>query len=128
MNPFTRRSRSLAAAWRAIQRLERQQVTTQADVDALTTQAAWRAIQRLERQQVTTQADVDALTTQAGEIASDLATAKTDLQTEIDALSAANPGLDLTALQAAVSPLDQAAKDLAGLKPEPTPGPQPPAP
>ena len=88
--------------------------------------AAWRAIQRLERQQMSTQADVDAVTTQAGEIASDLATAKVDLHAEIDALSAANPGLDLTALQAAVSPLDQAAKDLAGLKP--TPPPPPPAP
>ena len=99
MTPLTRRSRTLAAAWRAIHELQEKQMATQAEVDALTTQA--------------------------GSIAEDLAKAETVLQTEIDALSAANPGLDLTKLQAAVSPLDQAAKDLAGLKPTPAPAPTP---
>jgi hypothetical protein len=68
-----------------------------------------------------TQADVDALTTQVDQVAADLATAQTVLQTEIDTLAAANPALDLTALQAAVAPVDAAVVALGGLKPRPKP-------
>jgi hypothetical protein len=56
--------------------------------------------------QVTTQADVDALTTQVGQIASDLQSARTSLQTEIYSLAAANPQIDLTGLRNALAPLD----------------------
>ena len=85
--------------------------------------AVWRAIHKIERQQVTQQDEVNALAAKAGEIGTDLAAAKTTLQAEIDALGTANPALDLTGLTAAVGPLDQAAKDLAGLTPTPTPTP-----
>lgn len=71
-----------------------------------------------------TQADVDALTVAVGQISTDLATAQTELQAEIDSLSAANPGLDLTALQAAVAPVDEAVQQLGALKPTP-PAPAP---
>jgi hypothetical protein len=80
----------------------------------------WDAIHRLEEQRMTDQAEVDALTTQVTQVGADLAAAKTTLQQEIDALAAANPGINLSGLQAAVTPLDTAAKALAELKPEPT--------
>ena len=84
--------------------------------------AAWRNIHAIERQltHMATQTDVDALTTAVGQVSTDLATAQTTLQAEIDSLAAANPALDLTALQAAVAPVDAAAVALAGLKPTPT--------
>lgn len=66
-----------------------------------------------------TQADVDAITTEVGNIAAELDSDTAKLQTEIDALSAANPSLDLTALQAAVTPLDAKAQALGALVPTP---------
>lgn len=66
-----------------------------------------------------TQADVDAITAEVGQIAADLDADTTKLQTEIDALAAANPSLDLTALQAAVTPLDAKALALGALVPTP---------
>jgi hypothetical protein len=75
------------------------------------------------------QADVDALTAQVDQVTADLTTAQAAIQTEIDALSAANPGVDLTALQAAVAPLDAAVVALGGLTPTPPVAPPaPPAP
>ena len=74
------------------------------------------------------QADVDALTTAVDKVAVDLATAKTALQAEIDALAAANPAVNLSALQAAVAPLDSAVQALAALKPVPPVPPAPPVP
>lgn len=71
--------------------------------------------------QMASQTDVDALTAQVGQVAADLATARTSLQTEIDALSSAHPSLDLSALQSAVAPLDAAAVALGGLAPTPPP-------
>jgi hypothetical protein len=71
------------------------------------------------------QQDVDALTTQVGQVATDLAAAKTALQTEIDQLAAANPTVNLAGLQAAVAPLDAAVQSLGALTPTP---PAPPAP
>ena len=102
MNPLNRRSHTLAAAWRAIHSIERQ----------LTHMA--------------TQAEVDTITTEVEKVATDLSTAQTALQTEIDALAAANPTLNLSALQTAVAPLDAAVTALGNLqplKPEPTPAP-----
>jgi hypothetical protein len=66
---------------------------------------------------MSTQADVDALTTAVDTVATDLAAAHTSLQTEIDALVKANPTLNLTALQAAVAPVDAAVQALGALKP-----------
>lgn len=74
-----------------------------------------------------TQAQIDALTTEANQIATDLATAKSTLQAEIDQLAAANPGVDVTALTAAMAPLDQAVQQLGALTPDNTgQTPQPP--
>jgi hypothetical protein len=73
-----------------------------------------------------TQADVDALTTTVDQVAADLSTAQVKLQSEIDALGTANPRLDLTALNAAVAPLDSAVQALGALTPTP-PAPAPPA-
>src|SRR5438309_9884094 len=72
-----------------------------------------------------TQADVDALTQQVGQVASDLQSAQTQLQTEIDNIAAANPNLDLSALQSAIQPLDDSVKALGNLQPTPAPSPAP---
>lgn len=74
---------------------------------------------------MSTQADVDALTTTVEQVAADLATTQQALQGEIDALATGNPALNLTALQAAVAPLDATVRALAAVKPTP---PTPPAP
>jgi hypothetical protein len=52
-----------------------------------------------------TQADVDALTAAVSGVSTDLAAAVTNIQAEIAALQTANPALDLSALQTAVSGL-----------------------
>jgi hypothetical protein len=80
----------------------------------------WQAISLLERQHMTQQDEIDALTSQVVQVAEDLATAKTTLQQEIDGIAAEHPAVDLSALQAAIAPLDTAAKALAALKPEAT--------
>ena len=85
-------------------------------------------LEPLERQIMSTQAEADAVTAQVTQVSTDLATAKTALQSEIDALSAANPGVDLTALQAAVAPLDAAVVALETLAPTPPAPPAPPVP
>lgn len=71
-----------------------------------------------------TQADVDAITAAVGQVATDLETARAKLQAEIDTLAAANPAVDVTALQAAVAPLDASVQALGALTPTP---PAPPA-
>jgi septal ring factor EnvC (AmiA/AmiB activator) len=76
-----------------------------------------KQIKALQEAEMTTQADVDALTQQVDTIATDLATSQGKLQAEIDALAAANPSLDLTGLQNAVAPLDAAVVALGGLTP-----------
>ena len=77
---------------------------------------------------MSTQADVDALTVAVTQISTDLATASTTLQAEIDKLVAANPALDLTALTAAIAPIDAAVNALDTLAPTPPVPPAPPAP
>jgi uncharacterized coiled-coil protein SlyX len=78
----------------------------------------WQAIHELQEAVMATQADVDALTTQVSTVASDLAKAQADIQAELDALSTANPTVDLTALTAAVAGLDPAVQTLGALKPD----------
>ena len=90
-------------------------------------------LEPIERQLMSTQADVDAVTALVAQVATDLATAQADLQTQIDALAAANPAVSLTALQAAVAPLDAAVVALETLAPTPpapapAPAPAPPVP
>jgi response regulator of citrate/malate metabolism len=102
---------------------------------------------RMEASQSASQADIDNLTTELGQVAadvtqvsSDLSASSATLQSEIDSLVAANPGVDVTALKAAadaldpqVQTLDGAAKAVAGLVPTPAapasddPAPAPPS-
>lgn len=63
------------------------------------------------------QSDIDAITAQISQVETDLASTQSTLQAEIDQLSQANPQLDLSALQAAVAPLDQQVQALGQLKP-----------
>ena len=66
-----------------------------------------------------TQAEVDAITAELGTVSSDLASASSKLQAEIDALASANPSLDLSALKAAADPLDASVTALGNLVPTP---------
>jgi hypothetical protein len=66
-----------------------------------------------------TQDDVNALTAAIEQVETDLQTAATNIQSELDALASANPTLDLTALQDAVTPLDDQVNALGNLKPTP---------
>jgi multidrug resistance efflux pump len=89
----------------------------------------WRAIHDLQENQMSTQADVDAVTTAVDQVATDLVTTQSALQAEIDLLASANPSLDLSALQAAVAPLDASVQALGALQPTsqtpPDPAPMP---
>jgi hypothetical protein len=81
----------------------------------------WQAIHNLEEQQMSTQAEVDALTTALQQVATDLESDATTLQSELDNLesqiTAGNP-VDLSALQTAVAALDPKAKAIGALVPE----------
>lgn len=65
------------------------------------------------------QQDIDNLTAEVSQVASDLQDAQSKLQAEIDKLAQANPGVDVTALKAAVDPLDAAVVALGNLQPSP---------
>lgn len=69
-----------------------------------------------------TQADIDQVTQQVNQVATDLQTSTTAIQAEIDQLAQANPQLDLSALQSAVSPLDDKVKALGQIQPTPPTG------
>lgn len=75
---------------------------------------------------MSTQAQVDALTAAVAQVSADLATASETLQAEIDNLANANPAIDLSALTAAVEPLDAAVNALDSLAPTPPTPPTPP--
>lgn len=72
-----------------------------------------------------TQADIDQLTQQVTQVQTDLQSSTTEIQAEIDRLAAANPQIDVSALQAAVAPLDDKVKALGQITPTP---PAPPTP
>ena len=75
-----------------------------------------------------TQEQVDALTASIAQVSQDLASSSAAIQAELDALKSANPSLDLSALEAAVAPLDDAVKAVGALTPsQPTPPPPAPA-
>ena len=81
----------------------------------------WEAIDRLKEQQLSTQEQVDALTTAVGQVSADLVTAKETIQAELNKLetevAAGNPP-NLTALTEAVAALDPAVNALDALQPE----------
>jgi hypothetical protein len=81
-----------------------------------------RKITTIERKQMATQEQVDALTAAVGTVSADLATAKTTIQAEIDKLAGEHPQVNLEALTTAVDALDPAVQALDQLKPE-TPAP-----
>lgn len=63
------------------------------------------------------QEQVNTLETAVAQVATDLGTAQTTLQTELNELKAANPAVNLTKLTAAVDALDPSVQALAALKP-----------
>ena len=84
-----------------------------------------RDISDLQEQNMAEQTQIDALTTELTQVAADLAASSTALQTEIDNLAAANPGINLAPLQAIADTLDPAAKAIGALAPTPPPPPPP---
>jgi uncharacterized phage infection (PIP) family protein YhgE len=78
-------------------------------------------LERMQAMADATQADIDNLTSQVQQVATDLTDAQSKLQAEIDSL--AGQGVDVTALQAAVAPLDTAVQALGNLQPTPPPAP-----
>lgn len=88
----------------------------------------WAAIKRLEEQQMSTQDEINTITTEVQTVATDLQAASSTLQTEIDNLANQNPAVDLSGLRTAVQPLDAAVQALGALQPlkaEPAPAPAP---
>lgn len=87
-----------------------------------------RRIRAVEKKQTTqgetmaaSQADIDALAAALHQEDSDLNTAVTGIQAEIDALKQANPSLDVTALQSEVTSMGTAVSSAAALVPPPAP-------
>lgn len=79
----------------------------------------WEAINELRNNQVSLQEEINGITTELDQVATDLTTVQATLQTEIDNLAAANPGVDLSGLRTAVAPLDAAVQALGKLEPTP---------
>lgn len=70
------------------------------------------------------QADIDALTAQLTELGGTLGVALAGIQGDLDALVAANPGVDVTALSASVAALSTAVDQATAIDAEnPAPGP-----
>lgn len=79
----------------------------------------WEAIIDLRKNQVSLQEEINGITTELDQVATDIASVQTTLQTEIDNLANANPGVDLSGLRTAVAPLDAAVQALGKLEPTP---------
>jgi hypothetical protein len=79
----------------------------------------------LESMMTAAQSDIDALTTAVGSAVTALEADVTSIQAEITALKAANPGVNITALQTAVSGLTSTVSSVGALAPAPTPTPAP---
>lgn len=80
--------------------------------------------ERITQMASANQQDIDQLTTQVTQVATDLGNARNSLQAEIDSL--AGQGVNVSALQAAVAPLDSAVQQLGQIQPtpaQPTPPP-----
>jgi hypothetical protein len=77
---------------------------------------------------MSTQAQADADTQAILQSLTDLATSSAAIQTELNTLADANPGIDLTALTAAVGQLDPAVQAVGKLVPAPAAPPPPPPP
>ncbi len=78
---------------------------------------------QLEELMTAAQSDIDALTTAVTAAVDALQTDVTAIQAEIAALQAAHPGVDVTALQAAVGSLTSTVTSVGALAPAPTPTP-----
>jgi peptidoglycan hydrolase CwlO-like protein len=82
-------------------------------------------INRMEKQIMSTQAEADAIAAELQQENSDLNAAVTGIQAEIDALKAAQPAIDLTALQDQADAVKAAVAAAAALVPAPAPAPTP---
>lgn len=80
-------------------------------------------ISLLEGVQMGTQGEVDAATQAIQKVSDDISNVRGVLQTEIDNIAAAHPGVDLSKLNAGVALLDPAVEALGALKPEAPPAP-----
>jgi hypothetical protein len=81
----------------------------------------------MENLLMATQADLDAVTASLATLKDTLVADDSAIQAEIAALQSANPGLDLTGLQAAVADVSAAVDATTALVPAATPGDTPPA-
>jgi hypothetical protein len=88
------------------------------------------ALINLEEDDVNEAEQLAALEAGLGKVEADLATAQGTLQTELNELSAAHPGIDLSKVSASVTALDTAVQAVGALKPAivPAPAPAEPAP
>lgn len=84
--------------------------------------AVQKILERINLMAEATQADIDNLVAQVKQVATDLEGDFAQLQATIDDLS--NQGVDVTALQEAIAPLDDRVKTLGQLQPTP-PSPPP---
>jgi predicted negative regulator of RcsB-dependent stress response len=66
------------------------------------------ALDTIKEMLVTQQSDIDAVTAEITDLKNTVVTANTNIQAELDALKVANPAIDITGLQAAVSGLRDA--------------------
>jgi uncharacterized coiled-coil protein SlyX len=78
-----------------------------------------RAVATLNQRMAKMEGSLDALNAAVDQVAADLSTSVTELQTELDNLAAANPGVDLTAVTAKVEALDQQVQAVGNLTPTP---------
>lgn len=86
------------------------------------------ALINLEEDDVNEAEQLAALEAGLTRVATDLATAQSTLQTELNELAQANPGIDLSKVTASVTALDTAVQAVGGLKPAPAvPAETPPA-
>lgn len=83
------------------------------------TEATTRSLERIEETMATTQDDINAVTAKLAEVKDTLTSADAGIQAEIDALKAANPTLDLSALQSEVDGLSAQVDATTALVPAP---------
>jgi hypothetical protein len=91
-------------------------------------QRVWDELnERITFMEASQQGQIDAITVELTTVAGDIVNTQAKLQAEIDALSAANPGVNLSGLQGVADGLDPAVQKLAALAPTPPAPPPPPA-
>lgn len=92
----------------------------------VTREQLWRVVEglneRIDALEASEQGQIDAITAELTTVQTDLGTAQTTLQTEIDSIVQGNPP-NLDALKAVADQLDPLVQTIAGLKPTPPPAP-----